>query len=260
MATGDTTDIRHRLRSLIPSNWFPRESTILDAILTGASTAYSWIYSLIGYVTAQTRLLTLKDAFLDLFANDFFGFNGLQRKSNESDASYAPRIQQQIFQEKATRAGIQEALSELTGEQPNIIEPWNPGDCGGYDMPTSCGYDVHGFLGDPFLKYTFFVQAFIPFGPGIPNASGYDDIGGYDAGWLEYSDPAQLQGPVTATQIYQLVNNTRAAGVTAWVQVNAGVNSVPVMVTIPVTPPPSAGGGILDFSVPADSSLLGILL
>jgi hypothetical protein len=254
VATGDSTDILARIKSNLPP-WFPSSTPVVDAVFTGFSAAAAWIYSLIQNVYQQTRLKTMSGQSLDLFAYDFFGFNGLQRGTAETDQTYQARISKEIFRERATRHGISQALFDLTGQVPNLFEPWNPSDCGGYDIPQSCGYDVYGFLGDNTLKYTIFIQAWNPYGEGIPVASGYDDIGGYNAGWLEYGDQSLVQGPLTSTQLYQCVNANRAAGVTAWLQINQGPNPHPPAPVITM-----GFGGTLDFRYGVDSDLIAVIL
>ena len=113
MATGDATDILARLRSLLPP-WFPSSAPVLDAVLTGSATASSWVYGRISYVTLQTRLKSMSGPFLDLFANDFFGFGGYLRAIGETDASYVGRIEKEIFRERQTRYGVDLALYNLT--------------------------------------------------------------------------------------------------------------------------------------------------
>ena len=229
MAIGDNANMLARLRGLLPKDWFGSSAPVLNAVLTGSAAAFAYVYSFFQYAKLQTRLNTMTGAFLDLLSQDFFGFAGFQRGNGEQDATYRARIKKEMFRERQTRKGLSVALSDLTGSAPDIIEPWNPGDCGGYDYAQSCGYDVAGFLGDPGLKYTVFIRAYDPYGQGVPTVSGYDNIGGYDAGYMEYIDPAQIQGPVTAPQVYQLVDRTRAAGITAWVQVNTGAKTQPVI-------------------------------
>lgn len=232
MATGDVKDIRDRLLSrnnLAP--WFPFGDAVLVAILTGSATAFAFIYSAYKYAAAQTRLLTMSGMFLDLFAYDFFGSLFMRRQS-ETDMSFLPRIQKELFRRRNTRAGISQAINDLVGSPPTIVELWNPGDCGAYDIPQSLGYDVAGLWGSYDFPYQFLITVPEPVSPGIPNVTGYDDPqGGYDVGGMaEYYDPSQFVGLITQQMIYDTVNQNRSAGITAWVKINTqtGVNVVAV--------------------------------
>src|SRR5579862_5296427 len=104
MATGDVPDIVARLRSLLPP-WFPPQGAapIVDGVLTGIATLLSGIYGLIQYARAQSRIATASGAWLDLIAWDFFGSRFL-RRTQETDASFIPRIRSELRRPRLTRA------------------------------------------------------------------------------------------------------------------------------------------------------------
>lgn len=132
MATGDQTDITGRLQQLSPHGWFNSGQVPLrDALLAGLANAHAFVYSLLAYITLQTRILTASDSFLDLIAGDFFG-NGQQRATNQSDSSYRAQILINMFRERATRKGLIAVLTQLTGRAPVVIEVTRPADTGAY--------------------------------------------------------------------------------------------------------------------------------
>lgn len=140
MATGDQTDFLSRLKAVLPTGWFPDVTPVLDAVLTGPASMWAWIWSLISYTILQTRLLTATDIFLDVLCHDFLGTR-ISRRSGESDTLFRIRIQREILRPRGTRAAIVEAIEDLTGNTPIIIEPGNSGDNAAYDTPNS-GYDM----------------------------------------------------------------------------------------------------------------------
>lgn len=130
MATGDLNDLRSRIKATLP-RWFADSSPILDAVLSGAAQALSFVYSLYLYAQMQTRIKTATDGWLDLIAGDFFGTRIL-RRANQSDASFRAIIIANLFRERATRTALIQVLTDLTGRAPVLIEPQQPGDTGAY--------------------------------------------------------------------------------------------------------------------------------
>ena len=68
---GDVTDIRERMRAVLPLRWFPDQSPNLDTLLTCLATPWAWFYSLAQYTRSQTRLISALDQWLDLIALTF---------------------------------------------------------------------------------------------------------------------------------------------------------------------------------------------
>lgn len=169
LPTGTVPDILNRLKALLPSGWFPyatfytglSQSPILDAVLTGAATGLSFIYNLLQYARLQTRIATMQDGWLDLASYDLFNYN-LLRLAGETDLAFRIRIIKEFLRVRNTRTGIINMMTDLTGLQPRLIEPWNPVDTGAWDEPSPTGggvspaYDVAGAVGeDPWTDYTY---------------------------------------------------------------------------------------------------------
>ncbi|MGH6958062.1 MAG: hypothetical protein ACREEW_15455 [Caulobacteraceae bacterium] len=211
--TGDGTDIFARLRSLLPSGWFPNSALallaspddtpiltdpdgspllsglsgppVLAAVLQAPSTALAFVYALLAYVKLQTRIATASGGNLDLIAYDFFG-TSFTRAAGQSDASFAAAIVAQIFLARNTRPAIVSVLTALTGTAPVVVEPWRLPDCGALNVTAFRG--AVGVRGSRNLPFTVFVTA-------------------------------TLGSGATAAEVYAAVESVRPAGVTCWVRV-----------------------------------------
>lgn len=155
---GTQSDFLARIKSILPRWWGDDDTPVLDGVLSAPSWALAFIYQLIGYVRLQTRLATATDGFLDLFAADFFG-TALPRNPGEIDSAYRARIKASLFPPKNTRAALVQAIVQLTGIAPTIVEPQNPGDTSAFGsllwlnvpsvvwssrtMPSQCFVTVH---------------------------------------------------------------------------------------------------------------------
>ena len=80
--TGDQQDMLARLRAVLPTRWFPDSAPVLDGLLSGLASGWSWAYQQLQYVKAQTRIATATDVWLDIIAHDFFG-NRLVRRTGQ---------------------------------------------------------------------------------------------------------------------------------------------------------------------------------
>jgi hypothetical protein len=222
MAIGDSNDFITRINAVLPS-WFSGTS---NPILTGLLAAYSntgvFIYNQELYVQLQTRISTATDNNLDLIANDFFGVNNFPRGANEGDASYRSRILASIVRERATRRGMSNVLTLLTGYAPLIQVPSNPGDCGGYAV-AGCGYGVAGIWSNPLppsTAYQCFITVYTSVSSGIASVPGWNidyaawNISGTRTSWV---NSFQFNDALNATQIYQVINSTKIEGSTCWV-------------------------------------------
>ena len=230
--TGDTQDIVGRLRSVLPGRWFPltapgsaSTTPILDGLLNGLASAWSWLYGMISYANRQTRLATATDVWLDLIALDFFGF-GLQRAANEPDSQYRARIQANLLQPKSTRAAVAKAITTLTGKAPTIFEPANTSDTGGYSL-GGVGYGVAGGYGNLSLPFQAFVTAYRPSGGGVATVGGYGNptlfphgAGGYGVGAIEYASTSMVSGQVTDAMIQSVVTATMPESTIAWLRIS----------------------------------------
>lgn len=224
MSTGDSNDVFSRLKAALPSRWFGATSDsfpVVDSLLTGITTALSFVYSLYAYAKLQTRILTATDGWLDMIAGDFFG-STIIRKANQSDASFRATIIANLFREKGTRKAITRVLTDLTGRAPLIIEPSRPADCGAYDAPNS-GYGSAGAYGLVSLTYQAFVNAYRPFGTGIPNVAGYGTVTtGYSTpSQGEYTDPSMSSNTVTDADIYAAIESVRPAATIVWTRISS---------------------------------------
>jgi hypothetical protein len=204
----------------MPRSWFDQNSNpIRDALLSGMAGIFAAIYTLLGYVRLQTRIKTATEGFLDLISQDFFG-GALPRETNETDGHFLIRIQLNLFRERGTRLGVIEALEDLTGRTPIIIEPIMPSDCGGYGAPNS-GYCVAGAYGSTLLPYQGFVVAYRPYTSGIPNVAGYNTSpGGYGVGRIEYCSLDMIVGQVTDADIYAAIASVIPEGTIAWTRIS----------------------------------------
>jgi len=220
LATGDSNDIRDRVRKLLPRRWFAWGATNRDAVLGGLSDGAAWCYQLISYARLQSRIATVTGVFLDLIGWDFFG-GRFVRRSGETDSSWRPRILKEIVRPRQTRAAISTMVSDLTGTTPKIIELWNPQDCGGYGVAIMGGYGTGpGCYGSLQYPNQFLVTVHQAPTQGLPNVEGYGGYaGGYGVGPIEYASLAFVTGPITFAEIYARIAQTIAAGTTAWVAI-----------------------------------------
>ena len=217
---GDCTDMVARLRAVLPARWFPEDAPVLDGVLNGLASAWSWLFQLLQYVRAQTRLATASGVWLDVIAQDFCGTR-LTRRSGQSDDAFRARVRQELLRERGTRAAVISALRDLTGRTPAIFEPGLTSDTGGYGSRTSAGggvgYGAGGGWGSLNLPFQCFVTAYRPIGSGISIISGWGDSnGGYGTGAIEYASLSMVQGQVTDADIYAAVVSVMPVATIAW--------------------------------------------
>jgi hypothetical protein len=232
MATGDSQDIVSRIKAVLPSQWFPvppsdgsSNTPILDGVLYGLAWPWTQLYSLLQYVKLQTRIATATGSFLDMSAFDFFAYN-LTRNVNEGDVPFSARIRAAILQPKATRPAVIQALQLLTGRTPEVFEPANTGDTGGYGTGyartwSGMAYGYAGGWGSLQLPYQAFITAYRPTGGGIAGSMGYYNGsgwagGGYGVGAIQYITSSMIEGEVTDAAIYETIAQTIPAGTIAW--------------------------------------------
>lgn len=225
MMIGDQSDCFWRLRQALPGGWFatperdtagaPIITTVIDAVLWGMAWLLAFAYGLLAFVKLQARINTATAGSLDMIAGDFFGLM-LPRNQNESDDSYRTRIKVQMFRQRATRPALRSMLLDLTGNEPTIVEPTHPGDCGGYGVPA-CGYGVAGAYGSMTCPWQAFVTVYRPKSIGVPNVPGYGaSQGGYGVACM-YAPAANLLS-VTDKNIFAAVEAVRPIGTTVWVR------------------------------------------
>ena len=170
---GTTSDMAARLRATLPTGWFPTSppapaataSPVLDGLLSGLGSAWSFCLGLLGTVAQQTRVATASGSFLDMMAADFFGA-ALERHVGESDTAFRSRVCASLLSRRATRKDVTRAVLGLTGVAPFICEPTRAQDCGGYGGQSAAqaggglGYGVFGLCyGSSRLPFQFLVNA-----------------------------------------------------------------------------------------------------
>lgn len=221
---GSPVDIYRRLIQQLPQEWFGSDHIVVDTILAAYVVTTEWIYLQSQYVSLQARLQTATDINLDQFSQDYFG-NGLPRHEDENDRTYRTRISANLLQEKATRFGMENALFLLTGYEPLIFEPWNPRNCGAYNVPSSLAYSTHGSYGSGSYAYQCFIDVFVNQYDSLGGYSGYNDnMGGYDAAGdkaaLWYGGDSLIVSTITDDDIYRIITLTKCWGTVCWVRIH----------------------------------------
>lgn len=231
MATGDTKDMAARLKAVLPTGWFPDTTPVLDGLLNGIGSCFSWLFSLIAYANLQTRISTATDVFLDIIGIDYLGTT-VVRKAGQSDESWRRRIKQEILAPKATRPAMVQRLTDLTGRAPVIFEPTMPMDTGGYGysgmtVGTGLGYGLAGGYGNLLLPFQCFITAYRPSGGGVAVVAGYGNpstfnygAGGYGTGAIEYASLAMVLGQVTDADINAAIASCAADATIPWTRIS----------------------------------------
>ena len=210
--TGDISDIVRRLKSNLPNRWFPDQTPVLDAVLSGLASAWVAMYSLLGYTQSQTRIASVNGNLLDAASADFFG-SRLSRISNEPDNTFRLRLQNALVREHATRRSLQAALMTLTGSSPKIFEPGRVTDTGAYGSPVM-GYGVAGAWGNLNLPFQVFIVAKRPASPGIAIVAGYGTPGP-----LARANLSQVPGYLSDKDIENTVVSVLPTASIAWLNI-----------------------------------------
>lgn len=218
MATGDRADMERRISQLLPP-WFGDDNPLRDALVTGAAAVLMFVYGLYAYARSQTRVATATGIWLDIIARDFYG-STLLRASGQSDDSFRLAILSGLFRPRATRGAVRDALTALTGNEPVIVEPWAPADCGAYGVGYT-SYGGAGAYGSVLLPAQAFITVYRPVQPGIATIAGYGNApAGYGVGsQAEYASLSFLGPRVTDADIYATIDATKAAGVIPWTRI-----------------------------------------
>lgn len=234
--TGDSNDVFARLKAALPQRWFGSTSDsmpVADSILSSAATGLSFVYSLYAYAKANTRLASMTDGWLDLFANDFFG-STLQRKANQSDASFRARIQANLFAEKATRRGVVNALTTVSGRAPVVFEPNGHGDVAVMGVPTAGGLNYMGIqtsmyvgparMGSMAVPFQAFIIAYRPQATGGSAGGAFTDTPTQAALSTplakSYTNSLSFQtSSATDADIYQAADQAKPAATILWVAI-----------------------------------------
>jgi hypothetical protein len=220
---GDQHDMLSRLRSALPTRWFPDEAPILNGLLSGLASAWSWVYDLLQYVKAQTRIGTATGIWLDMIAQDYFGAR-VARRTGQSDTEFRNRIRRELFRERGTREAIVSALQDLTGRTPRVFEPGRTTDTGRYHSLNGAGggvaYCVAGGWGSLGLPFQCFISAYRPTGSGIAMVAGWrGPSGAYGEGAIEYASLAMVQDQITDSDIYTAIADVMPAATIGWTRI-----------------------------------------
>lgn len=208
---GTMLDMLARLKAVLPQGWFPDATPVLDGVLSGLAAAWSFLYGQLSYVRLQTRIATATDMWLDLVAQDFFGFR-VRRRNAEQDGAFRLRIQQELQRERGTRTAVIGALTDLTGRAPLVFEPARATDTGGWGI--ALGYGVAGGWGSLMLPFQCFLTAYRPHASGIANVAGYGT-----GGPVQYASLSMVQGQVTDADIFGAVADVLPAATMAWTRI-----------------------------------------
>lgn len=217
---GDTSDMAGRLRAGLPTGWFADDAPILNALLSGIGSAWAWIYALIDYAQQQTRLATASAGWLDLIAWDLGGPSWV-REGAESDARFRERIRYNTQRLRGTRAALVSNITALTGRSPQIFEPANAADTGGFNT-GQLAWNFAGGWGTLSLPFQCFVIAYRPSGGGIANVGGLGGsittfaLGAWNTGALAWGDAELVAGTVTDQQIMDAIVDSLPAATIAW--------------------------------------------
>jgi hypothetical protein len=256
MATGDEQDQLYRQLTLTPQGWFEESGgtevqggtagtansphVVLDAILSGLGSLWAWAYSLMMYASAQMRVQTSTDGWLELAALDYFGQGQFPRQLGELDPAYAARIQANILPQPCTRAAISAAIEALTSAAPLIVEPWQPADtgcsfskpiangvAGGAAYSSNTSVHVPGRYGGRShrLAYQAFIDTVLP--PAVDTAAlsyclnthtAVAQTGFCDA--LSFYDDG-VAVPPNEQEVLGVITKLKAEGTLIWVRFNA---------------------------------------
>lgn len=212
MSVGDQADIVARLKSYLPRAWFADDAPILTAVLQGMAWGLSSQYALLTYAGLQTRIKTATDGWLDIISNDFFG-TALPRLPNETDAAFRARILANLFVKGPTRHDMSAVLTLITGRTPDIFEPSNTTDSGGWNAQFYWDTGV-GKWGDP-MPYQSLITAYRPTG-GLESLMEWDT---YRMAWDAYGAWSDNQATnITDAAIIAAVESTRAIGTVVWLR------------------------------------------
>jgi hypothetical protein len=223
---GDMQDMLARLKATLPARWFPDATPLLDAMLAGLAASWAWLYELLAFTRAQTRIATATGVWLDVIAQDFFG-SSLLRAPGQGDDAYRARIGRALLREHGTRGAIVAVLTDLTGRAPAVFEPGRVSDTGSWggrgpgQGACAFGYGAAGGWGSLALPFQCFVTAYRPHGNGIAAVAGWGSAaGGWGGGGIEYASLDMVQGQVTDAEIAQAVAGVLPATAIAWTRIS----------------------------------------
>jgi hypothetical protein len=217
-------EILSRIKKTLPSRWFSENTPVLDLLLNALAAGWVGLFSLLNFVTLQTRISTSVGIWLDLAARDFFGHR-LRRRQRETDFSYQSRICKELLRDRCTRPALSDLLLDLTGQPATIFEPGNPQDTGCYGSlsPVVLGmtaYNAAGGWGSLQLPFQTFVRAMRPVTPGVAMVNGWGGfIGGYGMALSSYISPETNTSEPDDQEICREITRIAPAGAIVWISI-----------------------------------------
>jgi hypothetical protein len=259
MAAGDSSDILSRIKLLMPFRWWNDTAPLRDAVLGGIADGLAFGYSLLSYAKNQTRLATATSFFLDLTAFDFLGLRIKRRSSQSDETfrvTITEEVFRERVTRRGVLDALQDLTLApafmFEPKNPNDTGGW--GDQFAFDCAGAWGADIPWTFfvaaqeppgaGIPFLSGFDDPQggwgaphAGDAFSPGFSTGFGslYSIGSGFSSGFsvgfgaiygigigggaFAFADLSKISCTVTNQDIYNSVEATRAAGVTAWVNI-----------------------------------------
>ena len=216
-------DLAARIKAVLPARWFGESTPNLDALLNGLAAGWTVIHEMIGFLQAQTRLATASGMWLDLLAEDYFGYR-LTRKSGMSDSTLRANIRRDLLAPAATRAALSGRLESICGSAPEIFEPLNPSDTGGYVTQDGrfgggVGYGAAGGWGSLAYPFQVFVTVQRPNTNSISRVGGWSAApSGYGLGATSYAE-ATNRDFVSDADIRDCLQRAAPAGTIIWLRI-----------------------------------------
>jgi hypothetical protein len=222
--TGD--QFAARIADLFPRGWCSDDAKQpggnVYAMLLAIGNQLTFVQTEVEYALLAQRLLTETFPELDFASIDFFG-DDLPRPSGASDSVFAQQIIASLFRPAATRPALQNALTQLTGFVPRMMEPWSVNDTGSWRNLSYWNVDTvsnPARWGNGGLRYQGYIETAPPSIPAIGPLNpilcwgdgAYWNVPGYFFGIIQ---------PVDENAVNDLLNQLRAYGTITYVKLVA---------------------------------------
>jgi hypothetical protein len=216
MATGDFGSFIASVKAWLPRGWFPDVDPVAQSAVNAVAMVASNLWEQQAECGDQQRIATASGVFLDLAAEDFFGFRSFKRRANETNESYRARIQANLLRPLGTKQAMYDVLYDLTTYAPTVFEPATDGAI----------MDQTAFMDDPGARsgsYTIPWQVFIdvrrpPTDIVLDAPSAYDQFF-MDGNGFSISN-VLFESEIEDDEITQAVLTTAPAGIKPWLQIN----------------------------------------
>ena len=206
------------LNDQLPLGQFDETDPVVRALANAFAEPSAFNFEQLAFVAAQARIGSATDGYLDLVAQDYLGAGKFPRRASESDGSYRPRIEAEIFRPRVTRDAIANAVAALaTGVSASIFEPNRPADVGCLNVQGAGGFYLgRDKLGSYDIPFEFFIDVNRPVIISNPTP-----IPGLGFGYLSATTylAEALVPTITDAEVYSTISRSLAAGVTAWVKI-----------------------------------------